>query len=200
MPQFWVKLLLATGNRGKAEEIRRLLAEGPWELEDLSSYPGLPVAEETGSSYRENAWLKASLVARLTGEMVLADDSGIEVAALNGGPGLFSSRWAGPGKDAAAINRRLLDAVDNSRGERQAVMRCAVALTDPKGRAWFGEGACEGEIAAAPVGEDGFGYDPIFYLPNFKLTLAQLPVAIRDLISHRGKAVGEIKPVLLSWR
>ncbi len=178
-----------------------MLADCPWEVEDLRAFPGLPVAEETGASYRENARIKAELVSGITGEMALADDSGIEVAALNWGPGLFSARWAGPDKDAEAINRRLLDAVAGIRGEgRRAVMRSVVALISPDGRSWFGEGACEGEIATAPAGEEGFGYDPIFRLPGFNLTLAQLPTDVRDSISHRGKAVGEIRAVLLNWR
>jgi XTP/dITP diphosphohydrolase len=181
--------------------MRRLLADCPWEVDDLDRYPNLPVVAETGSSYRENAWLKAGEVARLTGEVTLADDSGIEVAALDWGPGLYSARWAGPGKDAAAINQQLLEALAGCAGdERRAFMRCALALAHPDGRRWFGEGSCEGEIAAAPVGADGFGYDPIFFLPVLGLTLAQLPASVRDGLSHRGKAVEELKPVLLDWR
>lgn len=186
------RLLVATTNRGKQAEFRRLLADLPAEIvmpDELGL--GLDV-EEPHDTYAENAVLKADAYARAAGIPALADDSGIEVAALEWGPGVRSARWrAGRTADA------LLEALDG-KTDRRARMVCVVAVADPSGsdpviRTF--EGVVEGEIAAERRGEGGFGYDPVFLLPS-GVTTAELPAAEKDRLSHRGRAVAAATPHL----
>ncbi len=184
------RLILASRNKGKLREVQRMLAGSPWELCSLADFPQLPPIVEDGKSFYENAVKKARTVAALLGEWTLADDSGLEVDALNGAPGVQSARFAGePGNDAKN-NEKLLRLLANIPLEqRTARFRCVLALASPEGELWTTERTCEGLIALTPRGNRGFGYDPLFYLPEFDATMAELPEEKKNEISHRGKAM-----------
>jgi XTP/dITP diphosphohydrolase len=183
------KLLIATHNAGKVREYRELLADLPLELTYLDPEGiGLEV-EETENSFAGNAVLKATTYAQASGLLTWADDSGLEVDALGGAPGVYSARYAGPGASDADRYRKLLDALAGVPWEhRSARFRCVVALATPGGQVCTTTGTCEGVIAFGPAGDNGFGYDPVFYLPDRGLTMAQLPAAVKNQISHRARA------------
>ena len=184
------RLVLATLNRAKARELAGLLGDTPYELHALAELPGAALPEETGDTYRANALLKARAAARLTGACALADDSGIEVAALGGAPGVHSARFGGPGLDDAARCALLLDALRGVPPEaRAARFRCVVALVDPGGREHTAEGFVDGVITDAPRGTNGFGYDPLFLYPPLGRTFAELSPEEKARVDHRGRAV-----------
>jgi len=187
------KIVFASRNRGKIEEIRALLAECGVTLQSLDDYPNLPEMSEDGNSFLENALKKARPIAELTGEMVLADDSGLEVAALDGAPGIHSARYAG---DSANDEKNILKLLGDLQGvpleEREAAFRCILVLCRPDGRYHAFDGRWEGRIAEIPAGKGGFGYDPVFYLPDQGVTAAELPAGIKNRISHRAKAAGKL--------
>lgn len=165
-------------------------------LTPLDSYCNPPTPEETGSSFEENALIKAKAVARFTGEVALADDSGLEVEALAGKPGIFSSRYAGPLSSDEDNNCKLLAELKNvPQGKRRASFVCVLALVTPQGKQIVVEGRCQGEIGFQPKGSRGFGYDPLFICRDGK-TLAELPPEIKNRISHRAQAAGKLKPKL----
>ncbi|MDJ0636370.1 MAG: RdgB/HAM1 family non-canonical purine NTP pyrophosphatase [Xenococcaceae cyanobacterium MO_188.B29] len=184
------KLIVATGNPGKLAEMQEYLVGLPWQLE---LKPKELDIEETGKTFKENAALKASSTAKAMGEWAIADDSGLAVDALNGAPGLYSARY---GKtDEERINRLLreLEGKDN----RQAQFVCAIAIARPDGSiALQTEGICPGEIMLSPQGNGGFGYDPIFYVPSQQQTFAEMSPAVKNKISHRGRAFAELLPQL----
>jgi XTP/dITP diphosphohydrolase len=187
------KMLFASRNRGKIEEIRALLAECGVALQSLDDYPHLPEISEDGSSFLENALKKARPIAELTGEVVLADDSGLEVAALDGAPGIHSARYAGDNADDEKNIRKLLRELEGvSLEERDAAFRCILVLCRPDGRYHAFDGRWEGRIAEIPAGKGGFGYDPVFYLPEQGVTAAELPDGIKNRISHRAKAAEKL--------
>jgi XTP/dITP diphosphohydrolase len=187
-------LLLATHNEGKLAELRGLLAGFPIAVATATDAPEV---DETGSTFAENALLKARAVAAWSGEWALADDSGLEVDALDGRPGVFSSRYAGPGATDDDRNARLLAEMEGvPDAARTARFRCVVALVAPDGRAWTRDGSCEGQIAHAPRGTNGFGYDPLFLLPERGLTMAELTPEEKARISHRGQALAAMREVL----
>lgn len=190
MPPSWV---LASRNPGKAREFARLLAGTGITVEPLFA-AGEPVVEETGESYLENARLKAHQVARLTGRPALADDSGIELDALEGRPGIRSARWAG---DDPWHNTRevLLALMEVPRARRGAVLKAALVLAWPDGRELTGEGAVRGVILGWPRGRGGFGVDPIFSLDG-RTALAELDPAAKDAAGHRGQA---LRALLAAW-
>jgi len=193
-----MKLLIATHNPGKAREYRALLAGLPLELvwpDEL----GLDLqVDEAGSTFEENARLKALAYARASGLWTLADDSGLEVDALGGAPGVHSARYAGPGASDADRYRLLLERMAGvPEGQRQARFRCVVALASPEGQVWTAEGKVEGVIAWEPRGENGFGYDPVFYMPDLGCTMAELPREEKNRLSHRARAVEAIRPLLV---
>jgi len=182
-------MVLASRNKGKIKEIRAMLADLGIELLSLDDFPDIPEIVEDGETFLDNALKKARTVAELTGENVLADDSGLEVEVLQGAPGVHSSRYAGNGADDAKNIAKLLDKLrDVPPGERKAVFRCVLLLHWPGGRWETFEGRWEGEIAQAPAGESGFGYDPVFYLPESGLTVAELPAESKNRLSHRAQA------------
>ena len=183
------KLLVATRNAGKAREYRALLAELPLAVTWLDAEGiGLEI-EETGASFEENAILKATTYARASGLWTWADDSGLEVDALDGAPGVLSARYAGAGATDADRCRKLLDALAGIPWDRRtARFRCTVALATPDGKVQTTDGVCDGIIAFGPAGSHGFGYDPVFYLPGMGRTMAQLPPEEKHTISHRGHA------------
>jgi XTP/dITP diphosphohydrolase len=192
-----VRLLVATRNPGKLREYEELLAGLPVELTYLESEGIAEDVEETGSSFAENAVLKARRYALISGLLTLADDSGLEVDALGGEPGVHSARYAGPGATDEDRYRLLLDKMrDVPEGERGARFRCVIAVAEPEGETYTVDGVCEGVIAYSPEGEFGFGYDPVFYMPERGRTMAQLPPEEKNLVSHRARAAQAIRPVL----
>jgi XTP/dITP diphosphohydrolase len=192
-----LELVIATRNRGKLAEYRELLAGLPVALHSLDEYAGLPEVAETGSSFAENALLKARAAAAATGLTALADDSGLEVDYLDGAPGIYSSRYAGEGHDDSANNRKLLDALQNvPENQRRARFRCVIAIVAPRGGEYLSEGVCEGRITEAPRGESGFGYDPLFLIPSLERTFAELGAEAKNKISHRARAMQMAREML----
>ncbi len=185
-------LLIATNNAGKVREFQELFAGLNLRLVAPSTLGLKLEVEENGTTYRENARLKAEAFARASGLLTLADDSGLEVDALEGEPGLRSSRYAGAGAGDAERVRFLLAKLEGVPWEkRTARFRCVIALAALSAEPHFFEGTCEGVIALEPRGGQGFGYDPIFYFPEYRLTMAELDPALKNRISHRGRAAAE---------
>ena len=182
-------LVLATGNRGKTAELAALVAEwGPAiEVRSLRDHPGVTLPEETGSTYEANAALKARAVAVATGLPALADDSGLEVDALGGEPGVHSARYGAT--DAERIARLLAALAGRAPAERTARFRCVVVVAWPDGRVVTAEGACEGTITGAPSGAGGFGYDPVFRSADLARTFAEAPPEEKARVSHRARAL-----------
>ncbi len=188
------KLVIATHNQGKLLEYRQLLADLPLEVVSLDDLGITVDVNETGQTFAENARLKAQAYAKMTGLATWADDSGLEVDALDGRPGVYSARYGGPGLSDPDRVRLLLQEMDGLPApQRTARFRCAVAIALPDGSLHTVEDAVEGLIAGAPRGDNGFGYDPVFLLPDRSLTMAELPPAVKNLISHRGKAARAAK-------
>ena len=191
------KLCVATTNRGKQHELAVLLSTWPGTLVTPQDV-GLDLdVKETGASFAENAALKAVAFAQAAGMPALADDSGLEVDALGGAPGIYTARYAGPGASDEDRYRKLLGELrDVPWAQRTARFRCAVALAHPDGRVDVAEGTCEGIVAYEPRGDNGFGYDPVFYLPAYERTMAQLPSEIKNTFSHRARALQAARPLL----
>ena len=192
------KLVLASTNKGKILEFQELLIGLPLELASLADFPGLSQVVEDGSTFAENAVIKASAFAKHTGELTLADDSGLEVDALNGEPGVHSARYGQPGWDDRERFQFLLEKLRGIPLEkRTARFRCAVALYNPKsGRLFQTDGTVEGIILDGPRGVNGFGYDPVFFIPELGKTMAELTAAEKNRFSHRARAVEKMKPTL----
>ena len=189
-----MRLLIATTNPGKVREYQTLLGDLDLELVGLQDVGITTDVNETGSTYSENATLKARAYAQLSGLLTLADDSGLEVDALGGRPGVYSSRYA---PDSPARIRKLLKELEGvSDDRRTARFHCVTALAWPDGRLELTCGTVEGVIAHAPRGDNGFGYDPIFYLPDRGRMMAELPPDEKDRISHRGRAAHEMRSIL----
>ena len=185
------ELLVATHNAGKVRELSRLLAGLPVRLRRLSEWPDIPEAEETGSTFAENAVLKALHYSARAGRLTLSDDSGLEVFALGGAPGVRSARYCGPAATYGERMARLLAELEATGGrERGARFVCVVALADPStGRVETFEGTCEGRLARAPRGANGFGYDPVFVPASHDRTFGELSDEIKQEISHRARAL-----------
>ncbi len=195
------KLLLGTNNQGKVSEYRRLLAGIPLVLVTLAEVGIKTTVDEVGRSLEENATLKATVFAAESGLVTLADDSGLEVDALGGEPGPISARYAGEGaSDEDRISYLLSRLKDVPWPERSARFRCVIALALPGGKVELCSGECRGFINLEPKGERGFGYDPLFYLPEFDKTMAELPPEIKNRISHRGQAARKVYNVLKKLR
>lgn len=193
-------LVVATRNKGKVTEIAAALAALPVEVLSLEGFPAVPEAEESGDTFTANAILKATHYALHTGQACLADDSGLEVDALNGAPGVYSARYAGPEASDAACNAKLLTALaDVPDGGRTARFRCVLAYVDPDGTLLTAEGTCEGIILREPRGTGGFGYDPLFYLPAAAKTLAEMTTAEKNAVSHRGQALRNMATTLARY-
>ena len=192
-----MKVLIGTRNPHKLEECRRILGDIPGiEWLTFREHP-FPEVEETGSTLEENARLKAVSLARITGLPTLAEDSGLEVTALGGAPGVLSARFAGVEKDYRANNEKLLALLAGVE-DRRARFRTVAVLALPDGRTWMTEGVLEGEIALAPRGSGGFGYDPLFIPLGETRTLAELAPEEKDRISHRRRALERLRPLLSS--
>ena len=185
---FPMNLVIATRNRHKLEEIRAILGRPGLVLVSALDFPEVPDVEETGTTFEENAALKARALAAATGHPALGDDSGLEVDALDGAPGIYSARYAGEPVDYAANNRKLLAALHGV-ANRRARFRTALALVLPDGALHLVEGRCEGVIADAPRGTEGFGYDPLFIPDGESRTFAEMPAAEKNRMSHRARAL-----------
>lgn len=188
-------LVLATQNKGKIEEIRRLMEEFP-EIQVLTAKELIRVPEivEDGKTFYENAYKKAMTLAEYTGKLTMADDSGLEVDALEGQPGVLSARFAGEQANDQANNEKLLKLLEGVPEEkRTARFKCVIVLADWEGEVARAEGVCEGIIAKEPAGENGFGYDPLFLIPELGRTMAQLSLEEKNRLSHRGQALEEMK-------
>ena len=194
------RLVLATLNPDKARELGALLGDIPFEVLSLSSLPGAALPAEGDESYRANALAKARAVARASGGFALADDSGIEVDALGGRPGVRSARYGGPGlSDSERCATLLSELKDVPQERRTARFRCVVALASPDGREEAVEGVVEGIITDAPRGTGGFGYDPLFFYPSLGRTFADLDPSVKNRVSHRGRALALAREVLRRW-
>ena len=193
-----MRIVVATANAGKLSEIRAILGEPGLELSGLADFPLFPAAEETGDTFADNALLKAQTAAHYTDMWALADDSGLVIPALDGHPGVRSARFAGP---AASDADNIVKVLELMRGvpddRRQGEFVCSIALVGTNNRAYFSEGSLKGTIIREPRGSWGFGYDPIFLLPDKMKTLAELPADVKNGLSHRTIALRKIKPLLL---
>lgn len=191
------RILLATRNPGKLREVRDFFSDLGLEVVGMEELPDARDVVEDGSSFLENARKKAHALASDFGCLALADDSGLEVDALGGLPGVRSARYAGEGATDEQNYRKLLEALkDVGPGERRARFRCVIVLATPDGQEWVSEGKWEGEIALAPRGRGGFGYDPVFLLPEQGKTVAELSLEEKNKISHRAQALRGIRKVL----
>jgi XTP/dITP diphosphohydrolase len=185
-------LVIATRNPGKTSEIRELLKDFPVLIKNLNDFGPIPEVVEDGATFDENAYKKSSFTARVLGHPALADDSGLCVDSLGGAPGVRSARYAGEKATDKENNDKLLGQLTET-SNRQAAFECVISLAVPTGAALTYESRCEGVIAEKSAGENGFGYDPIFYFPPLGKTFAQMTQEEKNKVSHRGKALGEMR-------
>jgi XTP/dITP diphosphohydrolase len=192
------RLVLGSRNKKKLGELRDLLGDLGIELTDLSPYPNAPDVEETGTTFEENARLKATTLAPLLGEWVLGEDSGLVVPSLGGQPGVYSARWAGQHGNDAANNAKLLAELAGKTGDQRAGYYVSTAaLANPTGEVVaVAEGLCWGVIALEGRGTGGFGYDPLFVIPEYHASFGELSAQVKHALSHRGRAVAKLRPVL----
>ncbi len=192
------KIIFATGNEGKMKEVRMILQDLGCEIYSLKDLNLKIDIVEDGSTFEENASIKATTIAKLTGEIVLADDSGLEVDYLDKAPGIYSARFLGEDTSYDIKNQYIIDKLANAKeNERSARFVCAIACAYPDGSVEITRGTMEGVIGYEPKGENGFGYDPIFYIPEYGLSTAELPPEIKNKISHRGQALEQMKNLLV---
>lgn len=192
-----MKVVLATRNMGKVKEIKQILRGLNLDILTLNDFPEVPSIIEDGKTFKENAVKKARFVAEHLNMPSIADDSGLEVNAFNRRPGILSARYAGENATDEDNNRKLLKELNDIPPEkREACYRCVVALVFPSGEEETAEGSCNGFIALEPKGAGGFGYDTLFYIPEYGMTMAELPPEIKNRISHRGKAFAKLKEKL----
>ena len=185
-------LVLATKNRGKVSEFKDLFRGFDFEVKSLNDFGPIPPVIEDGETFEDNAVKKAQFTAKVLGLPAIADDSGLTVKALGGEPGVFSARYAGEGATDEANNIKLLKAMKGIE-QREAAFICILAIAVPKGQALIYEGTCEGLITREISGTQGFGYDPIFYYTPLNKTFAQMSAAEKNGVSHRGRAMAELK-------
>ncbi len=191
------EVVIATRNPGKFREIKAILSSLPLKFLSLEDFPDIPEVVEDGATFAENAGKKARTIADFTGRLTIADDSGLVVDALQGRPGVFSSRYAGEkATDRKRCQKLLEEMASIPEGKRQARFVCAMAVALPGGRMEVVEGECRGWITSAPRGKRGFGYDPVFFVPEFGKTMAELAPEEKNRISHRGRALEKLKILL----
>lgn len=194
------KIIFATGNEGKLKEIKVILDMEGVEILSMQEAGIHADIEENGTTFQENAIIKAKTIGELTGEIVLADDSGLEIDYLNKEPGVYSARYAGEDTPYSIKNQMLLDRLEGVEMEqRTARFVCVIAAALPDGRVITTRGTIEGYIGHAPAGENGFGYDPIFYVPEYRCSTAQLTMEQKNRLSHRGKALRAMKEELKGY-
>ncbi|HSL60298.1 MAG TPA: XTP/dITP diphosphatase [Desulfotignum sp.] len=184
-------LVLASTNKGKTREIQDLLKDFPLDIKNLTDFGPIPPVIEDGLTFDDNAYKKASFTARILGYPAMADDSGLCVEALGGAPGVHSARYAGENATDADNVARLLKDLENHE-DRRAAFECVISIAVPTGAALTYEGRCEGIITRKPAGENGFGYDPLFFFPGFNKTFAQLTMEQKAQVSHRGIALKQV--------
>ena len=190
-------IIVATRNPGKVREIRRVLKGLGIKVRSLRDFPDVPSIEEDGKSFTENAFKKARFYAKHFGEIAIADDSGLEVDALKGAPGIYSARYVREGASDRENNQKLLKEMEGvPLSRRGATFRCSIAIVSPEGREKTVEGACRGRIGFKEVGRKGFGYDPVFVLPRCGKAMAQLSLDEKNGISHRGKALRKLRKIM----
>ncbi len=195
------RLVIASRNEKKKKELLQIIGDLNLEVATLNDFPGAPEVEEDGLTFHDNAVKKAREIAQFTGCMTLADDSGLEVDALGGLPGVHSARFAGEPSDDERNNQKLLQMLEGIPApERTARFRCVIAIAFPDGRVETAEGTCEGRIGFLPKGSAGFGYDPLFIPDGFDMTFAELSPEVKNSISHRGKALQKALKLLQSIR
>jgi XTP/dITP diphosphohydrolase len=194
-------LVLASRNRKKLREIADLLTRLDVVLVSAADFPGAPEVAETGRTFAENAALKAATIAAATGHWTIADDSGLAVDALDGAPGVYSARYAGPQSNDQQNNEKLLTQLrDLSDQRRGAQFVCCLALADPQGTIRVQvEGRCRGQLLHEPRGQNGFGYDPLFWIPEYRKTFAELTLTAKSVLSHRARAFEKLIPRLGQW-
>lgn len=193
-------VVIATRNKGKAKEFEALFKERGLQIKTLLDYPDIEDVEETGYTFKDNALLKAETIAEHLQTTVIADDSGLAVEALLGQPGVFSARYAGEEKDDAKNNAKLLtELADVKDQERRATFHCALALAHPQKESLVVQGELKGAITGIPRGENGFGYDSLFLLPELDKTLAELSESEKNKISHRANALSRLDSLLDDW-
>lgn len=191
------KIIFATGNAGKMKEIRNILSDLPVQVLSMREVGIQTDIVEDGKTFAENAVIKARAIMQLTGEVVLADDSGLEIDYLNKEPGIYSARYMGEDTSYRIKNANLIQRLEGVPDEkRTARFVCAIAAAFPDGTVKTTEGTIEGRIGYEEKGENGFGYDPIFYVPEFECTTAELSEEQKNKISHRGRALAEMKEIL----
>lgn len=191
------EIFIATNNKGKAKDFEALFHPLGIEVKTLADLPEAIDVEETGVTFEENAILKAEEVAKRFNTFVIADDSGLEVDALDGEPGVYSARYAGEAKDDEANIDKVLTQLENvPTQERTARFRCVLAVAAPGIETVTIDGSCEGLITTERIGTEGFGYDPIFYVPKYERTMAQMTAEEKGKISHRGQAIKKLRPQL----
>ena len=187
-----ITLVIATTNKGKTSEIRDLLKDFPINIKNLDDFGPIPEVEEDGNTFDENAYKKASFTARILGLPALADDSGLLVEALGGAPGVHSARYAGENATDKQRRDKLLQEMEG-KTDRRAAFECVISIAVPTGAALTYEARCEGLITTKSVGSNGLGYDPVFYYPPLKKTFAELTIEEKSAVSHRGKALREVR-------
>jgi XTP/dITP diphosphohydrolase len=195
------EIIIATKNPGKAKEFEALLTPMGFRVQSLLDYPDSIDVEETGTSFKENAILKAEAISKYYQRMTIADDSGLAIDYLGGKPGIFSARYGGPAKDDQANIKKVLEDLSevNALEDRSARFICALALSIPDQKTKTVEGTCEGYIAKEPQGENGFGYDPIFIVKDRDETMANLPKEEKNRISHRADALKKLMEVIKQY-
>lgn len=193
-------VVIATRNSGKAKEFESLFEKYGYTIKTLLDFPELEDVEETGETFQENALLKAETIAKELQTVVVADDSGLVVQALHGQPGVYSARYAGEEKNDARNNAKLLNELaDVKDTDRRAHFHCSLAIAHPERESMVIDGKLEGLIAGVPQGNNGFGYDPLFYLPDRDKTLAELEDEEKNEISHRAKALNKLEKKWTDW-
>ena len=193
-------IIIATRNRGKVREIRKALKGARLKIYSLEDFSNVPGIEEDGKTFAENALKKARFYARYFGKPAVADDSGLEVDALKGLPGVYSARYSGEGASDQENNQKLLNEMEGiPPWKRGARFRCVMAMVSHGGNEAVVEGSCRGKIGTRGVGRKGFGYDPLFVLPQYGKTMAQLTVEEKNRVSHRGKALRKLRKMMRRW-
>ena len=194
------EILLATRNKGKVREFREALKGLEVQIRSLTDFPNPPEIEEDGRTFAENALKKARFYSKLYGRITLSDDSGLEVDVLKGAPGVYSARYSGKGASDSTNNQKLLKELERvSLSRREARFKCSIAIVSPDAREAIVEGACKGRIGFKEVGKRGFGYDPLFILPQYGKTMAQLTLSEKNRISHRGKALRKLRKIMKNF-
>ncbi len=192
-----MQIVLATHNKDKIREIKNLLGDLPVEIKTFEDFPEMPDVDETGTTLEENAILKSNAINEFTGLAALADDTGLEVDALGGQPGVYSARYAGPGCSYEDNCNKMLDELKNISTERRgASFRTVIAITWSKGEVETVEGRADGIITKSKQGESGFGYDPVFYYPPLGKTFAEMTLDEKNKVSHRGLALLKAKELI----